>query len=242
MSVLIMQLRTGFKILAKNKSSALKAVMRLPGKERNLDLVPDNHFEFMKYKMKDGKRRYDFENLTTLEDVLRHWWWEPEFDEFGNIVKLTFNGLSLGDSDIMLAAIAPWVEDGSFVEFATEEALRFRFDFQGGKMTEVNLKKIKGLETTDWDTFWAGKIVVSGVFTHRNELWRVERVKVNRALSLEFTKEEIHSQIFLEIVPKEGAFIFATQESTCYVFRIGISKSTKGDNFPLMYFVCKLKD
>lgn len=239
MGTLVMQLRTSFKILAKNKASVLAEIKKMPGKERFLDLDPENHFAYIDFEDVDGKRKYLFESSETVEEALREWNWYPKTDILDNITNLVFYGFCEGDYDILFATIAPWVESGSYIEMANEDGCRYRFDFQDGKMTEINLKKIPGLDSGAWDNFWQGKQVIRAVFTHYDQVWRVETVDVKRNLRLEFTKDEISSQQFLEVSPEEDAYVFAPHEKSVFVFRVEKAKSNKGYEIPLLCFVCK---
>ncbi len=238
-----MQLRTSFLILPKNQSFALEAIKKMPGKERDLDLCAENHFAYIHFDTVDGKRVYLFEKSADLVQALLYWHWYAEYDSEGNINKLTFYGLDLGDSDILLATIAPWVEDGSFIEFANEEGARFRFDFSGGKVRETKFKKIPRLGNMDWDKFWTGKAVAGGFFVHKDKnIRQVHRALLRGGKSLVFTEDEIAAQTYLELVPDESVFVFAPKGTDCYVFLIDVQNIEDFGPFPFLNFVCKLVD
>lgn len=239
MGTLVMQLRTSFKILSENKRAVLAAIKKMPGKERDLDICPDNHFAYIDFEPVDNGRRYLFEDSETLEAALRQWHWFPKNDELGNIVDLAFYGLCDGDYDILFAVIAPWIEPGSYVEMVNEEGCRFRFNFQNGKVSEVNLKKISGVDG-HWDRFWSGKIVKRFVVSRHGKEHRVLNAEIKRNLSLEFTGDEIDLQVFREVVLDEDAYIFAPQGRFVYLFRVETKNSTQGQKIPLLYFICKI--
>lgn len=243
MTDLVMQLRTNITILAKNKAAALAAIKKMPGKERDLDLCAENHFAYIDFDTVDGKRVYLFENSVDLVQALLYWHWYAECDGEGNINKLTFYGLDLGDSDILFSVIAPWVEDGSFIEFANEEGARFRFDFSGGKVRETKLKKIPRLGSTDWDKFWTGKAVAGGYFIHSGKnIRQVHKALLRGGKSLAFSDEEIAAQTYLELVSGESVFVFAPKGTDCFVFLIEVQNIEDFGPFPFLRFVCKLVD
>jgi hypothetical protein len=83
--------------------------------------------------------------------------WMPkdfrEFDTFGKFLSslgfsyfeneemdyvLTGYSDKAGQEDLLLEAIASFIEDGSFAEWSGEDGERWRWDFKGGKMTIRN--------------------------------------------------------------------------------------------------------
>jgi hypothetical protein len=85
-------------------------------------------------------RTEDFANADTLEDALRPWRWDIEFNGNGNgsddVDWIMFHGEKYGDEDILLAAIAPYVEPGCFIEMQGEDGALWRWTFDGATMTE----------------------------------------------------------------------------------------------------------
>ena len=73
----------------------------------------------------------DFQKARKLEDAMAAWRWEPETDESGDIVGLSHTGEKLGDDDVLFAALAPFVETGSYIE-ATGNGDAFRWRFTEG--------------------------------------------------------------------------------------------------------------
>lgn len=61
------------------------------------------------------------------------------FDKDGNINKASYEGYEPWDWDGLKKA-APYIQDGSFLEFSGEEGGRFRLVFHDGKMREVSAK------------------------------------------------------------------------------------------------------
>jgi hypothetical protein len=64
----------------------------------------------------------------TLEEALKAWRWAPRIDE-GDIVGLEFKGEKLGDDFTLFQAIAPFVEDGSFIEMRGEDGAMWKWSF-----------------------------------------------------------------------------------------------------------------
>jgi len=78
-----------------------------------------------------------FVSAKTLEEALEEWGWEIQLAEDGDAYFLQFVNEKLGDDEVLLNAIAPYVEDGSYIEIAGEDADWWRWVFKGGKMFEI---------------------------------------------------------------------------------------------------------
>lgn len=105
------QQETVFKILSKNVLSALKSLKAIS-------------------KLSDETASNDF------NEILRPWGWEVENDNNGNVVDIFFIGKKEGRDEELFAAIAPFVEDGSYVEMCGEHNNLWRWTFEGGCMKE----------------------------------------------------------------------------------------------------------
>lgn len=83
-------------------------------------------------------RTEDFANAETLEDALRPWRWDIEFngDGSGDVAWIMFHGEKYGDENILLEAIAPHVEPGCFIEMQGEDGALWRWSFDGRTMSE----------------------------------------------------------------------------------------------------------
>lgn len=123
-----------FFIAADKVSAAVEAIQDLHGHET----------------LKDGSGRHfswvdaDFYVFDDPTEILRCWRWEVELDGAGNIVRLDFEGQSLGDDDKLFGAIAPFVKAGSYIEMIGEDGERWRWLFDGATMVEKNA-------TVSWD-------------------------------------------------------------------------------------------
>lgn len=81
----------------------------------------------------------EFVNAKTLDEALGAWRWGPGFDKkTGDLTSLSFDGEKLGDDEILLDAIAPYVEPESFIEIEGEDGALWRWKFDGKTMTQVN--------------------------------------------------------------------------------------------------------
>jgi len=88
-------------------------------------------------------RTYEFANATTLREALAAWRWvDPNQDltnpdnKNKNIEELYFTGEKLGDDEVLMHAIAPYVEAGSYIEMVGEDDFHWRWYFDGTSCTE----------------------------------------------------------------------------------------------------------
>jgi hypothetical protein len=76
-------------------------------------------------------------NAKSIEEAMSAWRWQVDIEEgSGDIEYIMFNGEKLGDDTIMLEAIAPFVEDDSYIEMSGEEGAIWRWTFDNGKFDE----------------------------------------------------------------------------------------------------------
>ena len=78
----------------------------------------------------------------TLEDALNECRYGCKFDKDGNIQNVFFNGEKMGDDDTIFKTIAPFVQDGSFLEFKGEDNNHWRWVFKKGQMMEINPRTV----------------------------------------------------------------------------------------------------
>jgi len=74
---------------------------------------------------------YD-EHVTSVEGVLNMLGFETHRDESGTTI--TFYDQKQGNEDIFLNALAPFMADGSYIDWTGEDGARWRFIYEGGKM------------------------------------------------------------------------------------------------------------
>jgi hypothetical protein len=78
-------------------------------------------------------------NAKSLETMLSEWGWDVEFghgETNEHIVDISFNGEKSGDEIYLWIAIAPFVEDCSYIEMMGEDQYHWRWTFDNGKMIE----------------------------------------------------------------------------------------------------------
>lgn len=123
------QYDSDFKILAANKPAALDAIQRLAGRETITDST-GRHFSWVSTD--------DFLRADTLEEALKAWRWGTETDDDGNTIGISFQGQKLGDDALLFEAIAPYVEDGSYIDMQGEDGSIWRWIFENGKVEDLS--------------------------------------------------------------------------------------------------------
>ena len=76
-------------------------------------------------------------NAKELEDALREIRYQPVYDDDGNIINVEFTGEKAGAEDVFFVALAPYVENHSYICFEGEDGCRWEWDFDGQKVKEV---------------------------------------------------------------------------------------------------------
>jgi hypothetical protein len=79
----------------------------------------------------------EIDRATTVEEILRAWRWSPTVNEDSDFVDIFFTGEKSGDEDTLFAVLAPFVEDGSFIEMRGEDDTVWRFLFRSGECHEI---------------------------------------------------------------------------------------------------------
>ena len=82
-------------------------------------------FAFMNHTMEQARTARD---LPTLIDA---WRWIPEVAWDGTITALTFRGTRMDQSHLLMAALGPFVEAGSFIRMRGEDGAVFQWTFDG---------------------------------------------------------------------------------------------------------------
>lgn len=80
----------------------------------------------------------DFVDCHDVKELFRKWGWSIQLKN-NNIVSIFFEGDKMGDDEVLLRAIAPYVEDGSYIEMRGEDSSTYtmwRWCFDGRKMVE----------------------------------------------------------------------------------------------------------
>jgi hypothetical protein len=81
-----------------------------------------------------------FANANTLQEAMSEWRWDIDTDDEGNVVWIDFMGEKIGDEEFLFNAIAPYVEDGSFIEMQGEDGAIWRWNFTGEECFSENAR------------------------------------------------------------------------------------------------------
>jgi len=73
------------------------------------------------------------ETISTCDQLLMELGFNTEYDSDGNLIGVSYDDKK-GQEDIFFAAIAPWVQDDSWIEWRGEGGDMFRWMFSGGQM------------------------------------------------------------------------------------------------------------
>ena len=76
----------------------------------------------------------------TLDEALRECRYEIEEDDNGNAYYMAFTGEKSGDDYEIFKAIAPAVEDGSYIEMTGDDGDKWRWVFKEGECSEIDPK------------------------------------------------------------------------------------------------------
>jgi hypothetical protein len=68
----------------------------------------------------------DFVDCYDVKELFRKWRWSIELKN-ENIVSIFFEGDKMGDDEVLLRAIAPYVEAGSYIEMRGEDYSTYTF-------------------------------------------------------------------------------------------------------------------
>lgn len=140
MGYVIELINSDFFIAAENKDAALNAMfdMWLPEKTANMSGGSFGYGTEEKWYswMNTSAEAFRNREVESLEVALGEWGYYPETDEDGNITDLYFDGGKIGDEDQMFAAIAPFVRQGSTLDFRGEEGAVWRWEFNGQSIVE----------------------------------------------------------------------------------------------------------
>jgi hypothetical protein len=128
MGYLIKQTASRFKIVNINILPALQSLRHLAREK----------------KKKDGELRWVglqgvIESLT-LNEALMYCRWFAFVDNEGNVIDIRFHGEKLGDDELILKTIAPYVESGSSIDMEGQDTDVWRWLFQDGTLQELDIR------------------------------------------------------------------------------------------------------
>jgi len=134
------QLNSVFRIPKENEEKALDAVKKLSERE---DLMSGGSWSNGK-KTESWFSWVDMKELAkadTLDKAVREWGWDLlRSQEGGAIDGIVFEGEKMGDDDVLLRALAPYVEDKSYIEMRGEDDAMWKWSFRDGELREVDGK------------------------------------------------------------------------------------------------------
>lgn len=73
---------------------------------------------------------------VSLERALLAWRWTADISPAGDLVGLDFAGETLGETEDLLRALAPFVEPGSHLDMRGEDGTLWRWSFDGRTVEE----------------------------------------------------------------------------------------------------------
>ena len=121
-----------FRIDAENKSDALEAIFELMG-DPTVDRRGGNRHH----------RHFSWLNNATpgewiaLEDAMEDWRFPVVTDEDGNVIGIQFTGQKIGQENLLFERIAPYVENGSYIQFTGEDNHVWRIEFSEDDIEET---------------------------------------------------------------------------------------------------------
>lgn len=130
-----------FFIAAEDKEAALNAMYDMWTPEKDASMSGGswgpNGAEKKWYSwMNNSAEAFRSRSIESLEKAIYEWGYDPETDDDGNIIDLYFEGGKIGDEDQMFAAIAPFVRQGSYLDYRGEEGAVWRWEFNGQRIVE----------------------------------------------------------------------------------------------------------
>lgn len=76
----------------------------------------------------------------TLEGAMHAWRYVITEDDKHNVDAIVFVGEKFGDDERLFKTLAPYIENGSFLEFHGEDGHMWRYVFKNGVMTDQTAK------------------------------------------------------------------------------------------------------
>jgi hypothetical protein len=80
-------------------------------------------------------------NSETLGEALEEIRYDPKYNSNGDICGVEFTGEKYGDEKIFFAALAPYVESGSYVGFVGEDDCEWQWVFNDGAVEKVYMSE-----------------------------------------------------------------------------------------------------
>lgn len=130
-----------FKIKKDNLDAALKALKELGN--------GSNHPEARGGSWSGGKQThkhfswmndYNPDDWHHITDVMEAWGYPVTIDKEGDVSDIDFDGEKIGQEEIMFTALAPFVEDKSYIQMRGEDGAKWRWVFSEGKFSQKDAK------------------------------------------------------------------------------------------------------
>ena len=80
----------------------------------------------------------ELNSAKTLVDIFQSFSWRPTINKNGDIGNIYFEGEKAGDESWLFCTVAPFVEDGSYIEMMGENGDLWRWIFKDGECNEVS--------------------------------------------------------------------------------------------------------
>jgi D-mannonate dehydratase len=80
---------------------------------------------------------FGIDRTQSLEEMVSDWGWHLQFDPSRDIVGIEYESDSMRGDEDMLDALAPFVENGSYLQMNGEEGEIWRWVFKDGKLYSV---------------------------------------------------------------------------------------------------------
>lgn len=122
MGYCIDQTDSEFLIKESNVKSALKALKELA---RDFDMGAEKQ----RYSQRFGDVKWPH-----LSQALEALDFDNEFNDDGDCISIRYSCEKSGDEETILKRLAPFVEDGCFIEFCGEDGEKWRYFFSQGKL------------------------------------------------------------------------------------------------------------
>lgn len=120
MGYTIEQLDSKFYMKEESKADALRALKVLFADDKDRDWI----------------HAHDILNSHCLERAMAICRWELEEDGSGNCIGINFTGDRLGDDEDILRAVAPYVENGSYIKMLGEDGETWTWIFRNKELQE----------------------------------------------------------------------------------------------------------
>ena len=132
---------SSFTMKSENKDKALKAIKNLMKKANVLGNGGSYDGKKWSEKWFSWVNTKGVLECKTFEDAMLEWGYEIRTNDAGDVINIQFSGEKLGQEEHMFKAIAPYVNDGSYIDVEIENE-HWRWAFKNGKYVELQGKVV----------------------------------------------------------------------------------------------------